>query len=292
MQVTIDSHSGFCFGVVHAIGIAERELKKNPELCCLGDIVHNEMEVNRLTQMGLRIINHETFKQLSNCRVLIRAHGEPPETYRIALENGIELIDASCPIVLNLQNSVHRAYIEMVTRNGQVVIYGKEDHAEVVALNGQTNGSALVVEKEEDIERVDFKLPVRLFSQTTKSVEGFQKIVSLIQTGMEAAAGDRPADFEWNDSVCRQVSNRSDQLKEFASRFEVVVFVSGLKSSNGIVLFEACSAANPRSYMVSGVAEVMPAWFDGVHSVGICGATSTPSWLMEKIAQEIRIIND
>lgn len=292
MQVTIDPNSGFCFGVVYAIRVAERELSKSPVLYCLGDIVHNNMEVNRLRQLGLEIITREDLLQLRDCKVLIRAHGEPPGTYKIALQNRIELIDASCPIVLNLQNVIHRGYQEMMQKNGQIVIYGKEGHAEVNALKGQTAGAAIVIGSEEDLPRIDFSRPVRLYSQTTKSVEGFRKIVRIIRERMEAVSTGQPVDFEWNDSICRQVSNRSVQLQDFAARYDVVVFVSGQKSSNGMILYQVCKNVNPRTNLVSSFAEVDPAWFENVKSVGICGATSTPMWLMEEIAMGIRKIND
>jgi len=292
VQVTIDSHSGFCFGVVYAIEVAEQELRKNLVLYCLGDIVHNNMEVNRLKQLGLVIITHEDFHELHDCKVLIRAHGEPPETYKIALQNGIELIDASCPIVLNLQNVIHRGYQEMLQKNGQIVIYGKEGHAEVNALKGQTSGTAIVIGNEEDLPKIDFQRPVRFYSQTTKSVDGFKKIVNLIREKMEEASGLQPVDFEWNDSICRQVSNRSVQLKEFAARFDVVIFVSGQKSSNGMILFRVCKDVNPRTNLVSSFSEVEPAWFKNAQTVGICGATSTPMWLMEEIAKGIQKINN
>lgn len=288
MQVTIDSHSGFCFGVVYAIEVAERELRKNPVLYCLGDIVHNNMEVNRLRQLGLVIINHEDLKGLHDCKVLIRAHGEPPETYKTALQNNIELIDASCPIVLNLQNVIYRGYQEMLPKNGQIVIYGKEGHAEVNALRGQSNGSAIVIGSTDDLQKIDFSRPVRLYSQTTKSVVGFRQIIAMIREKMEQAANGKEIDFQWNDSICRQVSNRSVQLKEFASRFDVVIFVSGLKSSNGMILYRDCLDVNPRTKLVSNQADVDPAWFADAQTVGVCGATSTPMWLMEEIADSIR----
>jgi 4-hydroxy-3-methylbut-2-enyl diphosphate reductase len=292
LRVTIDPHSGFCFGVVHAIEAAERELLKNPILYCLGDIVHNNMEVARLTRMGLKIITHEDLADLHDCKVLIRAHGEPPQTYQTALQNNIELIDASCPIVLNLQNAIHRGYIEMVQKNGQIVIYGQRGHAEVNALNGQTNGMAIIVEDEEDLERIDFTRPVKCYSQTTKSVEGFQKIANRIRERMEKAADNLPVDFDCNDTICRQVSNRSAKLSEFAAQFDLVLFVSGLKSSNGMILYEACKMANPMTRLVSGVSDIDPSWFEGMQHVGICGATSTPGWLMEEIAEEIMKINN
>ncbi|MCX6268279.1 MAG: 4-hydroxy-3-methylbut-2-enyl diphosphate reductase [Bacteroidetes bacterium] len=290
MQVTIDSHSGFCFGVVYAIEVAERELRKNPVLYCLGDIVHNNMEVNRLKQMGLVIITHQNLHELHGCKVLIRAHGEPPETYKIALQNQIELIDASCPIVLNLQNVIHRGYQEMLPKSGQIVIYGKEGHAEVNALKGQTNGTAIVIGDENDLPKIDFSRPVRFYSQTTKSVDGFNEIVEIIRHRMGQESNGLPIDFEWNDSICRQVSNRLVQLKEFAARFDVVVFVSGQKSSNGMILYHACKGVNPHTNLVSSYTEVETKWFDNAQTVGICGATSTPMWLMEEIAEGIRKI--
>lgn len=287
MKVTIDPHSGFCFGVVYAIDAAERELKKDKLLYCLGDIVHNNMEVNRLKAMGLVIINNEKLRELKNCKVLIRAHGEPPETYKTALENNIELIDASCPIVLNLQNIIQRGYQEMKNRNGQIVIYGKEGHAEVNGLVGQSKGSAIVIGGPEDLERIDFSRPVRLYSQTTKNIEAFHDIAHTIRQKMMTFAGGNPVDFDWNDSICRQVSNRSVYLRDFASRFDLVIFVSGKKSSNGMILYEVCKEVNSSTRLVSSISELRQEWFTGVDEVGICGATSTPMWLMEQIESEI-----
>ena len=292
MQVTIDSNSGFCFGVVYAIEVAERELQKNPKLYCLGDIVHNNMEVTRLRQLGLEIINHEDLNDLHDCKVMIRAHGEPPATYRIALKNNIELIDASCPIVLHLQNVIHQGFLEMQKKQGQIVIYGKEGHAEVNGLKGQTNGTAIVISDKSDLHKIDFTRPVRFYSQTTKSIEGFHDIVRLISESMESANPGKPVDFEWNDSICRQVSNRSGHLREFASQYDMIIFVSGKKSSNGMILYQVCKDVNERTFLISSMAEVDPAWFTGIETVGICGATSTPMWLMEEIAEQIRKIND
>lgn len=209
MQVSIDPHSGFCFGVVYAIQVAERELAESGRLFCLGDIVHNNMEVNRLKELGLQIIDHEDLKTLHDCKIMIRAHGEPPGTYEICLRNNIRVIDASCPIVLNLQQEVRYGYEDMMRKNGQIVIYGKEGHAEVNGLKGQTNGKAIVVASEEDLSGIDFTRPVRLYSQTTKSVEGFRKIVSLIEARMKRKTGGMKPDFRWSDRICRQVSNRS-----------------------------------------------------------------------------------
>jgi 4-hydroxy-3-methylbut-2-enyl diphosphate reductase len=291
LQVSIDPHSGFCFGVVYAIEVAERELRNNPSLYCLGDIVHNNMEVNRLKQLGLVIINNEDLETLHNCKVLIRAHGEPPETYKTALLNNIELIDASCPIVLHLQNMIHQGYLEMKEKNGQIVIYGKEGHAEVNGLKGQTNGTAIVIGDEQDVSKINFSRPIRFYSQTTKSMEGFYKITNLIREKMEAEAGDKPIDFDWNDSICRQVSNRSGQLRTFAARFDVVIFVSGKKSSNGMILYQICKEVNQNTHLISSQDDLRADWFIDAESVGICGATSTPMWLMEEMERDILKFN-
>jgi 4-hydroxy-3-methylbut-2-enyl diphosphate reductase len=256
--------------------MAEDYLNETGSLFCLGDIVHNDKEVQRLEAKGLKIIDHADFNELKDTTVLIRAHGEPPETYKIALQNNIELIDASCPVVLKLQNRVRNAYEEDV----QIVIYGKPGHAEVNGLIGQTHQEAIIVTKEEDIEKIDFSRPISLFSQTTKSTEGFYRIKSLIES--------RSQEFKANDTICRQVSNRDPQLRIFSTRYDVVIFVSGKKSSNGKVLYEVCKSINPQSYFISDVNEIEPFWFDKCESVGICGATSTPMWLMEQVAEAIR----
>lgn len=292
MNVTIDPNSGFCFGVVYAIEIAERELAKSDKLYCLGDIVHNNMEVKRLKDMGLIIIEQNELDHLHDCKVLIRAHGEPPETYRTALKNNLELIDASCPIVLNLQNEIRYGFDEVKEKDGQIVIYGKEGHAEVNGLRGQTLGKAIVIGSEDDLHKIDFHRPVHLYAQTTKSVSGFQKIVKKIQSRMEAVSPNGAIDFRWNDTVCRQVSNRSGKLQEFAVRFETVIFVSGKKSSNGMVLYNVCKDVNPDTHLVSGKEDLRKIWFSGVENVGVCGATSTPMWLMEEVAAEIRTIKN
>jgi 4-hydroxy-3-methylbut-2-en-1-yl diphosphate reductase len=276
MKVEIDQNSGFCFGVVYAIEMAEDYLDEKGSLYCLGDIVHNDKEVQRLESKGLKIIDHEDLKELKDTTVLIRAHGEPPETYRMALQNNIELIDASCPVVLKLQNRVRNAYEEDV----QIVIYGKPGHAEVNGLIGQTHQEAIIVTKEEDLEKVDFSRPISLFSQTTKSTEGFYKIKSLIEA--------RSSEFKANDTICRQVSNRDPQLRVFSALYDVIIFVAGKKSSNGKVLYEVCKSVNPRSYFISDEAELEPFWFENCQSVGICGATSTPMWLMEKISLAVK----
>lgn len=291
MIVSIDPQSGFCFGVVYAIEVAERELKTSDRLYCLGDIVHNNMEVNRLKEKGLVIISHEDLRNIHDCKVMIRAHGEPPETYEIALRNNIQLVDASCPIVLNLQHEIREGNEEMLEQDGQIVIYGKEGHAEVNGLRGQTGGKAIIIGHEEDLGKIDFSRPVRLYSQTTKSVEGFRKIVSAIESKMQSARPGQPIDFKWSDSICRQVSNRTNMLKDFASRYDVIIFVSGKKSSNGMILYQVCKEINPETYLISGKEDLDKSWFAGKNTVGVCGATSTPMWLMEEVGKEIQKIH-
>jgi len=281
IQVTIDKNSGYCFGVEYAIQMAEDELSDSKSLYCLGDIVHNDMEVQRLHEKGLQIIDHEDLKKLRDCKVLIRAHGEPPETYQLALKNNIELIDASCPVVLKLQNRVKNAYDHAVAKNGQIVIYGKEGHAEVLGLAGQTNQNAIIISGKEDLDKIDFTRPVTLFSQTTKSTEGFYKMKGLIEAELQETNNTIPLDA--NDSICRQVSNREPQLEQFSQQHEVILFVSGKKSSNGKALYTVCQKFNAKSYFISNEEEIEMEWLEGIKTVGICGATSTPMWLMEKV---------
>jgi 4-hydroxy-3-methylbut-2-enyl diphosphate reductase len=293
MKVTIDPHSGFCFGVVYAIQMAEEELERSGKLYCLGDIVHNNMEVERLKSKGLEIIDHEQLKKLSGCKVLIRAHGEPPETYQIALKNNIDLIDASCPVVLKLQNRVRTSFEDVEINDGQIVIYGEEGHAEVNGLVGQTEGKAIIVKKEDDLEKIDFTKPVYFFSQTTKSTKGFEAMKKLIEGRMGSLQNEsgKPEEiFESNDTICRQVSNREPQLKIFSQQHDAIVFVSGKKSSNGKALHDVCKSVNPKTFFVSNVDEIQSGWFDGLSSVGICGATSTPMWLMEKVATHLKTL--
>jgi 4-hydroxy-3-methylbut-2-enyl diphosphate reductase len=288
MNINIDANSGFCFGVVYAIQMAEDELEENGKLYCLGDIVHNNMEVDRLKSKGLEIINHEQLKELKDAKVLIRAHGEPPSTYLIAAQNNIELIDASCPVVLKLQNRVRSGFDATEESGGQLVIFGKEGHAEVNGLVGQTGGKAIVVMTEADLDKIDYTKPIQLFSQTTKSTKGFMNLKKQIENRIIAAGGDDKLSFEANDTLCRQVSNREPQLKVFAQNHDVIVFVSGQKSSNGRVLFETCKAENEKSYFISEPSELNPAWFENAQNIGICGATSTPMWLMESIQENIK----
>jgi len=285
MNITIDPHSGFCFGVVFAIQMAEDELDKGETLFCLGDIVHNNREVERLEAKGLKIIDHETLKQLKDTKVLIRAHGEPPETYKIALENNIELIDASCPVVLKLQNRIRKGYEDS---SSQIVLYGKQGHAEVNGLAGQTNGKAIVVNSIDDLDKVDYSKPIQFFSQTTQSTDGFVMMKNEIEKRIKETNSNADLFFEANDTLCRQVSNREPQLKEFAAQFDTIVFVSGKKSANGKVLYDVCHAVNNKTYFVSSEEEIDARWFKNINSVGICGATSTPMWLMEEVAKKIK----
>ena len=278
--VEIDQGSGFCFGVVTAIKKAEEELDKSGHLYCLGDIVHNSNEVERLERKGLETITHEQLKELHNVKVLLRAHGEPPETYEIARRNNIEIIDATCPVVLQLQRRIHATY--NTKQNPQIVIYGKNGHAEVNGLVGQTNGEAIVIQDENDIENIDFNRDIYLYSQTTKSLHGFQNIVEKI-----AEKNNNRHTFESYDTICRQVANRIDKIREFASAHELIIFVSGKKSSNGKILFAECHDANPSSYLISSEEELNPEWLKGKEHIGICGATSTPMWLMNNVKERI-----
>lgn len=290
MKVEIDANSGFCFGVVYAIQMAEDELNASRNLYCLGDIVHNEKEVERLKNKGLKIIDHSELKNLHDCKVLIRAHGEPPETYLIAQQNNIELIDASCPVVLKLQHRVQTGYENAIEKNGQIVIYGKEGHAEVNGLVGQTNGKAIIVMNDDDLNKIDYSKPIQLFSQTTKSTKGFKHISDEIKKRMQNAGKLDIQEFESNDTLCRQVSNREPQLKEFAKSHDVIIFVSGTKSSNGKILYDVCYSQNSKSYFISDATELNYDWFSEAKSVGICGATSTPMWLMEEVKTSINTI--
>jgi len=282
IRVEIDKGSGFCHGVVTAIKKAEEELLKGGKLYCLGDIVHNSREVERLTELGLITIDHEQFNQLHNARVLLRAHGEPPETYEIAKKNGIEIIDATCPVVLSIQRRIKKEYDRQGTDNKQIVIYGKNGHAEVLGLVGQTEGKAIVIEHLEEAQHLDFNKDIRLYSQTTKSLDEFRKIVEYIQLHISPDAS-----FEYYDTICRQVANRIPNIRTFAASHDLIFFVSGKKSSNGKVLFNECRSINPNSHFIDSVKEVDESLLQGISSIGICGATSTPKWLMEEIYDAI-----
>jgi 4-hydroxy-3-methylbut-2-en-1-yl diphosphate reductase len=276
LKVSIDDNSGFCFGVVYAIQMAEDYLDEYGKLYCLGDIVHNDEEVERLKQKGLVTIDHETLKTLKGERVLIRAHGEPPETYKTALENDIELVDASCPVVLKLQNRVKESYDDA---EAPIYIYGKHGHAEVKALMGQTRGDAVVFQDIAELENVELPSKITLFSQTTKDTRKLYEIRETLQK--------RGVEVKFNDTICRQVSNRDIHLKVFSKQFDKIIFVSGTKSSNGKVLYGVCKENNPNSYFISNQEEIQEEWFNENDTVGICGATSTPMWLMEDVKRTL-----
>ena len=285
VNVEIDSGSGFCFGVTTAIQKAEEELAKGNTLYCLGDIVHNGQECERLKKMGLITINHEEFAQLHNVKVLLRAHGEPPATYELARKNQIEIIDATCPVVLRLQKRIKQEY-DNSPDNKQIVIYGKNGHAEVLGLVGQTNGKAIVIEGLSEVDRLDFSKDIRLYSQTTKSVDEFRQIVAYIQEHISPKAT-----FEYHDTICRQVANRMPNIQGFASNHDLIFFVCGRKSSNGKILYHECKKVNPNTHLIDQPDEIDKELLQGVQSIGICGATSTPKWLMEECKQEIIIHN-
>ena len=277
-NIEIDSESGFCFGVTTAIKKAEEELAKGTPLYCLGDIVHNDQECERLKKLGLITINHEEYAKLKNVKVLLRAHGEPPETYRIAAKNNIEIIDATCPVVLRLQKRIKQEYTNKESqKEKQIVIYGKNGHAEVMGLVGQTNGEAIVIEKIDEVDKIDLSKDVRLYSQTTKSLDEFRNIVSYIERNISPSAT-----FQYFDTICRQVANRMPNIRKFAASHDVILFVCGQKSSNGKILFHECKEINPRTYQVDKPEDIDVESFRDAKSIGICGATSTPKWLMDK----------
>lgn len=306
LQIEIDEGSGFCFGVTTAIKKAEEELKEGAPLYCLGDIVHNGMECERLKQLGLITINHDDLKKLHHAKVLLRAHGEPPSTYELAQQNDIEIIDATCPVVLQLQKRIKQQYAltsnpspltsqhSPLTSNhspltshhspltSQIVIFGKRGHAEVMGLVGQTDGQAVVIENFDEIKRLDFSRDIYLYSQTTKSLDEFHRIIDFIQTHIEEGVT-----FKSFDTICRQVANRMPHISQFAARHDLILFVCGHKSSNGKVLFNECRRVNDNAHLIEGPQEIDPAWLQGIHTVGICGATSTPKWLMEQCREAI-----
>ena len=280
VQIEIDNGSGFCFGVTTAIKKAEEELAAGKTLYCLGDIVHNGMECERLKQLGLVTINHEEMKQLHGVKVLLRAHGEPPSTYEMARDNDIEIIDATCPVVLQLQRRIKKQYD--ACPDAQIVIFGKPGHAEVLGLVGQTESKAIVIANVEEVKRLDFTRDIYLYSQTTKSLDEFHRIIEYIQ---EHISPD--ATFKSFDTICRQVANRMPNISAFATRHDLVLFVCGRKSSNGKVLFNECKSVNPNSHLIEGPEEIKKEWLEGVNTIGICGATSTPKWLMEQCRDAI-----
>jgi 4-hydroxy-3-methylbut-2-enyl diphosphate reductase len=279
MVIEIDNGSGFCFGVTTAIKKAEEELAHGNKLYCLGDIVHNGMECDRLREMGLVTIKHDEMQELHDVKVLLRAHGEPPETYELARRNNIEIIDATCPVVLQLQKRIKRQY-EINT--SQIVIFGKKGHAEVLGLVGQTQSTAIVIESFDEVKRLDLTRDIYLYSQTTKSLDEYHRIIDYIQSHISP-----DAHFESFDTICRSVANRMPNISQFASRHDLILFVCGKKSSNGKVLFNECLQVNPNSHLIEDPQEIRPEWLDGIETVGICGATSTPKWLMEQARDAI-----
>jgi len=281
IQIEIDSGSGFCFGVTTAIKKAEEELAKGTKLYCLGDIVHNGMECERLSEMGLIIINHDDMRQLHNVKVLLRAHGEPPETYALARQNNIEIIDATCPVVLQLQKRIKEQYDESADK--QIVIFGKKGHAEVLGLVGQTQSTAIVIESFEEVKKLDFSRDIYLYSQTTKSLDEFHKIIDYIQSHIS-----KDATFKSFDTICRNVANRMPNISQFATKHDLILFVCGRKSSNGKVLYNECLRVNPNTHLVEDPHEIQKEWLEGIQTVGICGATSTPRWLMEQCRDAIQ----
>ena len=290
MEIEIDSGSGFCFGVTTAIRKAEEELEKGGILYCLGDIVHNGMECERLKDMGLVTINHADMRELHDVKVLLRAHGEPPETYELALRNNIEIIDATCPVVLQLQKRIKQQYNanahspgQSVKSDAQIVIFGKKGHAEVLGLVGQTDSSAIVIENFDEVKRLDFTRDIYLYSQTTKSLDEYHRIIDYIQSHISPGAT-----FKSFDTICRSVANRMPNISQFAARHDLILFVCGRKSSNGKVLYNECLRVNPNTHLVEDAQEIESFWLDGIQSVGICGATSTPRWLMEQCRDAIQ----
>ena len=286
MRVVIDDNSGFCFGVVRAISEAESALKSRGEVYCLGDIVHNRVEVQRLQNLGLSTISHEDISSLSGRTMLIRAHGEPPTTYRLAEESGVEIIDATCPVVARLQRRVREAYAKMKEVGGRVVLLGKRGHAEVVGLIGQVGDDVVVVENEAELQGLDYSHPIYFLSQTTQSIDLFNRMAQCIVGSM-----DEDVECTVDDTICRRVAGREANLAEFSQSVDVVLFVCGRKSSNGRVLSEVCRRANARCYNIEEASEIEAHWFEGVESVGICGATSTPRWLMEEVAAHVNNLN-
>lgn len=288
MKIEVDQESGFCFGVENAVEIAEKALKMGDKIYCLGHLVHNDIEVSRLLKLGLVTITQEQYQNMKDCKVLIRAHGEPPETYEIAKKNNIDLIDATCPIVKRLQARIKKAWEDGLSTGAQVVIYGKADHAEVRGLMGQTGNNAILINDEKDIIKIDLEKPVSLFSQTTMNLTNYKQIADKIRTRMRETGVRYPGDLvQVNNTICGQVSNREPKLREFAINHDVIIFVSGKESSNGKMLYSICKKSNPLTYFISSSEEIDFNWFTDKSSVGICGATSTPKWLIDNIREKI-----
>jgi len=287
MKISIDPKAGFCSGVKRVISLAEEELQQSGHLFCLGQVVHNEQEENRLTNLGLEIIDQDDFRKLKNVIVLIRAHGQPPETYKFATQNNIRLIDGTCPIVVKLQQKIRKSFSESENNEGQIVIFGKKNHPEVLGLSGQTDNRAIIIENENDLEKIDFRKPVSLFAQTTKSKEVFHEISGQIRQNMEEQAQSEKSEFCSTDSTCRQVTGRDENLRKFAKENDIIIFVAGKKSSNGHYLFEIVKADNNNAFYVDDPENIEKSWFKEEQKVGVTGATSTPAWLLEEVASKI-----
>jgi len=292
MQIEIDSHSGFCYGVTKTVQLAEEALSHGKLVYCLGEIVHNEEEVERLKSKGLIVIEKEDLKDIAGANILIRAHGEPNSTYQCIEKGSNQLYDGTCPIVLQLQKKVRNTWTDLKSKNGLVIIYGKKGHAEVVGLAGQTNDEATIITTFEELESIDFSRPIAIFAQTTQSIGGYDTIVAEIRRRMSTFFPNGEIPLQVTDSICRHVSKRGEHLKEFSGKHDVIVFVSGTNSSNGKVLFEVCRRNNPNSFWVPNTKGVKNEWFTNANSVGICGATSTPRWLMEAVAEKIKAITN
>lgn len=292
MKIEVESRSGFCFGVENAISIAEESLKSGETVYCLGSIVHNEQEVSRLQKLGLKTIDHNQLKEIRDCKVLIRAHGEPPSTYNLARENNLEIIEATCPIVRKLQTRIKNAWQRSLETGAQVALFGKEGHAEVVGLVGQTENNSILIRDESDIDKIDFKRAVVIFSQTTRSREKYDEIVSIMRSRYEAEGLDGSEMVTVNNTICGQVANREPSLIEFSEMHDTMIFVSGKESSNGRMLFEVCRSVNDNSYFISSPDEIQTEWFAGATSVGISGATSTPKWLINDVYLKISALSD
>jgi 4-hydroxy-3-methylbut-2-en-1-yl diphosphate reductase len=288
MDIEINNKSGFCFGVVKAVEMAEKHLQQHGSLYCLGEMVHNQAEMERLEAMGLKTIDHAQLQELYNCTVLIRAHGEPPSTYETAKKNNISLIEATCPVVLKLQQRVKAKFEEVTKAEGQLVIYGKKGHAEVIGLSGQTGHKAIVVSSGPDLEQIDFSKPVKLFSQTTMPKAGFEAIKEQIALKMGQSSPTGTIDLEARNTVCGHVSCRAPALEAFSQSKDVVLFVSGKNSSNGKMLYEVCKKNNPRSHFISGTKDIQPEWFEQAKTIGVCGATSTPVWQMQQVVEHVK----
>jgi 4-hydroxy-3-methylbut-2-enyl diphosphate reductase len=287
MKISIDPKAGFCSGVKRAISLAEEELQRAGHLFCLGQVVHNEQEENRLKNLGLEIIDQDDFRKLQNTTVLIRAHGEPPETYKSAVRNNIRLIDGTCPIVIKLQKKIKKSFLENQAAGGQIVIFGKKNHPEVLGLSGQTDNMAIIVEEANDLAKIDFTQPISLFAQTTKNKEVFHQISGQIRQSIEKQASFETPEFCSTDSTCRQVSGRDENLRKFANKNDIVIFVGGKKSSNGHYLFEIVKAQNSNAFYVDSPEKIEKSWFDDAEHIGVTGATSTPGWLLNEVATNI-----